>query len=102
MTDTLFYSIVKLVPHPIREESINLGVVVVSEEGDFAEYRFSRGIRERLRALAPDVNPAIVDEFVEGFGDLLRPHDSGKPMAEPTPETLAELADHFAYQFQVT
>jgi hypothetical protein len=101
MPDTLFYSIVKVVPHPLREEALNLGVVVVSEDGTFAEYRFAKGFKERLRALAPDVNPALVEAFVEDFDETLRPHDKG-PVTRLTARALSELAGRFGYQFQIS
>ena len=34
------YSVIRYVPDPLREEHINIGVIVVAEDGSFADCRF--------------------------------------------------------------
>jgi hypothetical protein len=62
-----YYSVVKFVPHPVREESLNIGVVLISEGGEYSNYQFTDAYRAKLKALAPDVLPATVQRFIEDF-----------------------------------
>jgi len=55
--------LVKLVPHALRDECINVGVVVVEPSGDFADVRFTRDLR-RVECFAPNVELEIL-EYLE-------------------------------------
>ncbi len=107
MTETYYYSVVKLVPHPVRDEPINLGVVLTSGTGDYADYRFTRAFKTKIRALAPDVPPAFVERFIAEFPALLprvkeQQMFSGLTPLEPRVETLDRLAEQHAYQIRFT
>jgi hypothetical protein len=102
--ETFHFSVVRLVPHPLRDEAINLGIVLVSESGQFADYRFRKGYRRKLRALAPDVRPELVERFLDDFeARFLRVEDQLRLGSEPmatVKETLDQLADQHAYQIR--
>lgn len=66
-TTTYFFSVVTFIPHPIRDERINLGIVVVSEDSTEYGCRFSTQVREKLRVLAPDVHFSAVTRWVDDF-----------------------------------
>jgi len=55
--------LVKLAPHALRDECINVGVVLVEPSGDFADVRFTRDLR-RVECFAPNVELEIL-EYLE-------------------------------------
>ena len=58
------YAVVRVVPHVAREEFINAGVIVFCEAHDFLSARVALD-EARLRALAPDADPALVRGHLE-------------------------------------
>lgn len=62
------YSILKVVPDPLRDESINLGVIVIDEKNGLgrAEFqRFTRPLRSRITGLLPGVDVGAIEDGVE-------------------------------------
>jgi len=95
VTKTYHYSVVAFVPHPVREERINLGVVLVADNETESDFKFSRSFRQKLRALAPDVHPRAAESFIDDFEKRFMSWTHGaRPVDALTPsvETLANLA----------
>lgn len=57
------YAIVRVVPRVEREEFVNAGAILFCLERDFLAARVELD-RERLRALAPDADLALVEEHL--------------------------------------
>lgn len=57
------YAVMRVVPRVEREEFVNAGIVLFCSERDFLGARVELD-RERLRALAPDVDLALVEEHL--------------------------------------
>lgn len=105
MTTTYFYSLVTFTPHPLRGERIDLGVVLVSEEGHSFDSRFTNSYRDKLRALAPDVHPNAIKGFVSDFRTRFGSASLGASATDhlaPTVDTLGQLADRYGGQVQFT
>ena len=69
MTNSYYFSIVTCTPHPVRGERINLGIVVVSEDGTLADFRFKRSYLGQLKAIAPDVHSDSIASFILDFSE---------------------------------
>ncbi len=108
MSQLFYYSIIKLVPHPIRQEAINLGVVVVSADAAYSDAKFVGKYKHRLRALAPDVNPVLIARFVEDFRARfsLEGITQSLPLPKKPPaltlETLKQWSQNEAGQIAIT
>jgi len=107
MTEALYYSVVKLVPHPVREENFNIGVVVVSRPGAYANYRFTTAVRSKLRVLGPDVHHATVQRFIEDFQARFPKVGTIEPLSAPdritaSVETLEEFVRYYSTQVRFT
>ena len=70
------YTILRVVPRIERGECINVGVVVFCRQHDFLGIRI--GLDEgRLRALAPDLDPAAVEPPLEAIAAVVAGEPSG-------------------------
>jgi hypothetical protein len=105
-SDTFVYSVVRFVPHPIRDEAINVGVVLVSPSGEHVLHRFTRAFRSRLSVLAPDVDPRMVERALSDFqarfpGDLAQAPlgSEARPLTE---DALRQLSTSYGYQVRFT
>lgn len=63
-TATYVFSIVKAVPQPRRDESINVGVVVMASDGTFSDVRLSS--LDRVRRIDPDADIKSIEMFLTG------------------------------------
>ena len=80
------YAVVRVVPRVERGEFLNVGVVLFSRELDFLGARFAVD-EQRLRALAPSVDLAIVARHLATFAAIALGAAEGGPIAElPKPE----------------
>lgn len=64
------YSLVKIVPDPLRDETVNVGIVVVDQDArqgraDFQ--RFTGQLRSRLKAMLPGLDVGAIEDGVESF-----------------------------------
>lgn len=80
------YVVLRCVPRPEREEFVNVGVVLYSQEADFLDVAW-RIDRDRLAAFAPGLDCDRVDgalRFVEGVarGDERGGAAAGKPASQ--------------------
>lgn len=62
--ESLSYSIIQFVPHPVRDERVNLGVVVVSDARRQSDCCFLTGYDQKVKMLEPDAN-------IQGLQQLL-------------------------------
>jgi len=82
-------------PHPVREERINLGVVLVTDDERQSDFKFTTAYKQKLRALAPDVHVNAVSSFITDFeGRFMRWNNDAKPIDAllPSLETLKGLS----------
>jgi len=102
------YSILRFVPDPIREEAVNLGVLVVSEDGNQSTGRFNHQFRGRVRSLASDFPfeqvEATIQSLEERCSESMQPRFSQQAPDERIlhPPQLAALAAVMENQFQLT
>ena len=105
--EAMYYSVIRVVPHPVRDEAVNLGVVIVNEAGDYADYRLTGAYKVKLRSIAPDYDTSLVSVFLKDFTSRFAKTATTQPLDQvgayaPTKETLDELANQFAYQVRFT
>lgn len=64
------YCILRIVPDPIRDEAINVGVIAIDEatgEGHAEFLRFTRTLRSRIRSLLPGIDAGALEQGIESF-----------------------------------
>ncbi|HEX4672835.1 MAG TPA: DUF3037 domain-containing protein [Solirubrobacteraceae bacterium] len=74
------YTILRVVPRIERGECINVGVVVFCRQHSFLGIRIGLD-EERLRALAPDLDPAAVEPPLEAIAAVVAGEPSAGPLA---------------------
>ncbi len=106
MSDLYLYSVVRFVPHPVRDEAINVGIVMSAESGQHVHHRFAKAFRKKIAAIAPDLDPRAAERALADFR-LRFPEDFGQPAIDTLPEALTkdrleELSGQFGFQMQFT
>jgi hypothetical protein len=80
------YATVRLVPRVDREEFINVGIILFAREAGFLGALIELD-RERLRALAPEIDLDLVERHLRTFQDISAGTPGGGPLAAlPSPE----------------
>jgi len=113
MTDLSFfsYALLRFVPDVARDESINLGVIVVSDEERRSDGAFLSRFRARLRSFAPDSNPDAVEGAISScrlrLGAAYQPTLVEVPTDEASPliistEQLRAMSASMRNQFQLS
>lgn len=99
------YSVLRYVPDPVRDERINMGVVVISDQSGESRCAFLPGARRKIAALNPNANVQQIERVIEAF--KLRCGDSYLPtlFKERDPrltsrQQLELLAETMKNQFQ--
>lgn len=75
------YTILRVVPRIERGECINVGVVVFCRQHRFLGIRIELD-EARLRALAPDLDPAAVEPHLEAIAAVVAGERSAGPLAQ--------------------
>jgi DUF3037 family protein len=75
------YTILRVVPSIERGECINVGVVVYCRQHSFLGIRIDLD-EARLRALAPDLDPATVEPPLEAIAAVVAGEPSAGPLAQ--------------------
>ena len=78
------YAVVRVVPRVDREEFVNAGVVLFCLERDFLAAKVALDA-DRLRALAPDVDLALVEEHLGAVPRIAAGAPDGGPIARLPP-----------------
>ena len=78
------YTILRIVPRIERGERINVGVVVFCRQHNFLGIRIALD-EERLRALAPNLDPAAVEPPLEAIAAVVAGEPSAGPLARLSP-----------------
>jgi Protein of unknown function (DUF3037) len=105
---TLYYTVFRFVPDPIREEFINVALAVTDDAGQYSRLDFNHRIEQRLRILgAEKQGPGLlrfledlVDQFDVGGAQALMEFVRTKPALQPT--VLQSWADAFATSVRLT
>jgi hypothetical protein len=74
------YAIVRVVPRVERGECMNAGVVLLCRPKRFLAARVGLDV-DRLRALAPDVDPATIEEHLAAIERVAAGDSAGGPIA---------------------
>jgi hypothetical protein len=74
------YAIVRVVPRVERGETLNAGVIVLCRPKRFLGARVGLDT-ERLRAVAPDVDPATIQTHLDGIVRIARGDADAGPIA---------------------
>jgi hypothetical protein len=77
------YAVVRIVPRVERGESLNAGVIVLSRPRRFLGARVSL-YEPRLRAIAPDADPATILPHLEAIERIAAGDPSAGPIAQLT------------------
>jgi DUF3037 family protein len=86
------YAVVRVVPRVEREEFVNAGVLLYCREKDFLEARVELD-RDRLGALCPDADLALVEEHLAAFPRICRGAEGSGPIGQlPLAERFRWLA----------
>lgn len=86
---TFLYSVIRAVPHSTREDSLNIGVVLLAEDESFANAEFAS--LERVRLLNPRVDLKSIEMFVEALSSKLPSHGRQLPI-QPARDALSPRA----------
>jgi hypothetical protein len=78
------YTILRVVPRIERGECINVGVVVFCRQHNFLGIRIGLD-EDRLRALAPDLDPAAVEPPLAAIAAVVAGEPSAGPLAQLSP-----------------
>jgi len=80
------YATVRVVPRVERGEFVNVGVILFAREQEFLDARIELD-RERLQALAPELDVDLVERHLKTFEDICAGRANGGPVAAlPAPE----------------
>ena len=74
------YAVVRVVPRVERGESLNAGVILLCRPKRFLAARVGLDA-SRLRALAPDVDPATIETHLQGIVRIARGDEDAGPIA---------------------
>jgi hypothetical protein len=74
------YALIQVVPHVERDERINAGVVLLCRSKAYVGALTSLD-EGRLRAIAPDADPAIIRPHLEAIERIARGDQRGGPIA---------------------
>ncbi len=90
------FQLIRYVPDPVRNEFVNIGVLLRASEGEQSELRFTRDW-SRVRCLDPDADIRLLEGLEIEVGQRLRaqPEDMSKPI-------MALLEDSLSHGVQIT
>ena len=74
------YAVLRVVPHVEREEFLNAGVILFARTLNFLGVRIGTD-EARLRALAPEIDLALVREHLRTFAAITAGDPAGGPIA---------------------
>ena len=78
------YAVIRVVPRVERGECLNVGVVLFARESGYLEARVQLD-PARLRALAPDADPAPIERHLRTFSAVCAGAAEGGPVAALPP-----------------
>ena len=78
------YAVIRVVPRVERGEFVNVGVIIFARTQAYLEARTELD-QQRLRALAPDVDLALVERHLQTFRDICQGNPRGGPVAALPP-----------------
>jgi hypothetical protein len=107
MNNQFAFSVIRVVPDPIKDEAVNVGVVVVSEDGSSGCIRYSDKFRTRINVLKRDFPIASVSAAIEDLKTYLGLEAQPSFGVKPTPiqgakDRLEEASKNFENQLQIT
>lgn len=92
MTPVTYYSIVRYLPDEIRGEQMNIGAVVLAEDGSFAGAKFDPGL-QRAKSLGRGADVSFLRQLKDAFEELVAEQGAGQlPLAaEATPRLVVTI-----------
>lgn len=70
---TYFYSVVRYVQDPIKDEPVNIGVILQSPQSNFITCKFLNNFRSKLSRTASSLDIDIVKKYAEDFKTKFKP-----------------------------
>jgi Protein of unknown function (DUF3037) len=97
-----FYSVVQVLPDPVRNEGVNIGVIVVDADGERSDARF--GPVARVRKLDTPFAEDAVQQFIRSVSARLEPSRPLIPHELPTltEAVLSEWSREFGGEVRLT
>lgn len=89
MAEATYYSVVRYVPDPLREEQINVGVVAMTADGSTVAVRFERSL-DRARSLGRSANLGFLRELRTNL-EALAARQSDRQLALAAPDRRGRL-----------
>jgi hypothetical protein len=101
------YSVIRAVPNPIREEAVNVGMVLIDENKRMVRYKFIRNAELRVKKIDPEFSPEAIRAFRRDFEEILGQSDRQYKMElwhreKNVSEAISRMADAYAGQIQFT
>lgn len=101
------YSVIRAVPDPIREEAVNVGMVLIDENKRTVQYKFIRNAESRAKKIDPEFSPEAIRAFRRDFEEILGQSDRQYklelwPREKNISEAISGMADAYAGQIQFT
>lgn len=100
---TFAYSTVAFVPNPIRDDRLNIAVLVTDPETGTTAMRQLKSYRSRIRCLAPQVDTSVIGRMLERLMQAATGVQAALPLPgslELSAERLASLRASFRNQLQ--
>jgi Protein of unknown function (DUF3037) len=94
------FQLIRYVPDPIRNEFVNIGVLLRASGGEQSELRFTRDWG-RVRCLDPDADTQMLEALEIEVGHRLWGRAEGRPDLFPSP-LMARLEDSLSNGVQIT
>ncbi len=108
MRSKFYFSVIRVVPDPVKFEPINVGVVVIAADGVGGELLYNKRIRSRLAPIRRDLPLAGIFATIEDLKQYLG-LEMQMPLAAPEPprrtagrSRLEAAARYFENQVQLT
>ena len=100
------YSVIRVVPDPVRDEAVNIGVVVADARSGQGRMRVRRRVVSRVRAIHRRYSDATLERSLKDLASALGV-DSQLELGETkrvsaSLETLESMADYLSNQLQMT
>lgn len=73
-----FYSVVRYMNDPIKNEALNIGVIVQSSKNKFVACKFLKNLRNKLGGTASSVDIDVIREYIDDFKLKFQPFDDDK------------------------
>ena len=93
MTISIRYTVIRVVPDPVRDEPVNVGVVLQNPEDGETRVRVIGDVEKLRRSTGEDIDPSAIDFALGAIEEAARAR-------HPGPEFLSYLASQYTHVIQ--